>query len=213
MLQGQPAAPGGAGAGGAGAVGEQVAAYQGCLVHGHLASHPQPALLPPSIMPLEREWQAKRRRLLQRNIQIPASYYVARDPSLEEVVREQGSVRRAARQRYFSSQDSSSVAKQQLQQVSSQLVRRSASTSLPRKWSAPLPMPRSSSSSSRRPPVSHRHSLDLGGLELLLALPVPGRRVRPRECDELPDEFRRAGIGVCFKGNLFLCGGFETSKG
>ena len=194
MLQGQQAA--------AGAGGEQVAAYQGCLVHGHLASHPQPALLPPSIMPLEREWQAKRRRLLQRNIQIPASYYVARDPSLEEVVREQGSVRRAARQRYFSSQDSSSVAKQQLQQVSSQLVRRSASTSLPRKWSAPLPMPRSSSSSSsRRPPVSHRHSLDLGGLELLLALPVPGRRVRPRECDELPDEFRRAGIGVCFKGN------------
>ena len=61
--------------------------------------------------------------------------------------------------------------------------------------------------------MSHRHSLDLGGLELLLALPVPGRRVRPRECDELPDEFRRAGIGVCFKGNLLydVRGVFETS--
>ena len=44
-------------------------------------------------MPLEREWQAKRRRLLQRNIQIPASYYVARDPSLEEATRELASCR------------------------------------------------------------------------------------------------------------------------
>ena len=192
MLEGQ------AGGGGGGQQQHQTP-YQGCLVHGHLASHLQPAFIPSS-MPLEREWQAKRRRLLQRNIQIPASYYVTRDPSLEEVAREQGSVRRAARQRYFSSQDSSVVQQQQ----AGHLVRRSASTSLPRKWSAPLPPPRSSSSTSTRPPVSHRHSLDLGGLELLLALPVPGRRVRPRECDELPDEFRRAGIGVCFKGNKLL---------
>ena len=196
MLQGQQAA-------GGGEAGQHAAAYQGCLVHGHLANHRQPTFLQSSIIPLEREWQAKRRRLLQRNIQIPASYYVTRDPSLEEVAREQGSVRRAARQRYFSSQDSNVV---QQQQQGGHLVRRSASTSLPRKWSAPPP--RSSSSISTRPPASHRHSLDLGGLELLLALPVPGRRVRPKECDELPDEFRRAGIGVCFKGNN---GHFESS--
>ena len=177
-----------------GQAGGQQAAYQGCLLHGHLVNHPQQAFFP-SGMPFEREWQAKRRRLLQRNIQIPASYYVARDPSLEEATREQGSVRRAARQRYFSSQDSVVG-----QQQAGHLVRRSASTSLPRKWSGPLPPRSSSSTSSRLPPVSHRHSLDLGGLELLVALPVPGRRVRPRECDELPDEFRRAGIGVCFKG-------------
>ena len=48
------------------------------------------------------------------------------------------------------------------------------------------------------------HSL----LQLLLSLPVPGRRVRPRDCDELPEEFRRAGIGVCFRGNVvgMACG-------
>ena len=29
---------------------------------------------------------------------------------------------------------------------------------------------------------------------------MPRQRVRPRECDEVPDEFRRAGIGLCFGG-------------
>ena len=29
---------------------------------------------------------------------------------------------------------------------------------------------------------------------------MPRQRVRPRECDEVPDEFRRAGIGLCFTG-------------
>ena len=29
---------------------------------------------------------------------------------------------------------------------------------------------------------------------------MPRQRVRPRECDEVPDEFRRAGIGLCFEG-------------
>ena len=194
MLQGGQAAYQAAGGGGG-----QQGAYQGCLVHGHLANQLQPAFLP-STLSLEREWQAKRRQLLQRNIQIPSSYYVARDPSLKEVAREQGSARRALRQHYFSSQDSV-VVHQHLPPAANHLVRRSASTSLPRKWSGPLP-PRASSSTSTRPPASHRHSLDLGGLDLLLALPVPGRRVRPRECDELPDEFKRAGIGVCFKGSV-----------
>ena len=31
---------------------------------------------------------------------------------------------------------------------------------------------------------------------------MPRQRVRPRECDEVPDEFRRAGIGLCFEGKL-----------
>ena len=30
---------------------------------------------------------------------------------------------------------------------------------------------------------------------------TPRQRVKPRECDEVPDEFRRAGIGLCFEGN------------
>ena len=49
------------------------------------------------------------------------------------------------------------------------------------------------------------HSVDLGGLDRNAPgnrwhFVVPGNRVRPRECDERPDEFVRAGIGVCFKG-------------
>jgi hypothetical protein len=62
----------------------------------------------------------------------------------------------------------------------------------------------------RPPPVVIRrpHSVDLGGLgRRPEASPgyswltvVPCNRVRPRDCDELPDEFRRAGIGVCFEG-------------
>jgi hypothetical protein len=33
-------------------------------------------------------------------------------------------------------------------------------------------------------------------------LVIPSQRVRPRVCDEVPDEFRRAGIGLCFEGEL-----------
>jgi len=62
-----------------------------------------------------------------------------------------------------------------------------------------------------RPPpavIRRPHSVDLGGLgRRPEASPghswlkvVPCNRVRPRDCDELPDEFRRAGIGVCFEG-------------
>ena len=168
-------------------------AYQGCLLHGpqppllhgaplpHLQSAPLP-LLPPNHRAMEREWQAKRRRLLQ----APLSFYVSREAGLEEVAREQGRSMRAARQRYFSDHE----------KAVAQPVRRSASTSLPRKWSAPLP-PRAASRG-----ALHRHSVDLGGLDVLAALPVPGGRVRPRDCDELPDEFRRAGIGVCFRGDI-----------
>jgi hypothetical protein len=64
----------------------------------------------------------------------------------------------------------------------------------------------------QRPPppavIRRPHSVDLGGLgRRPEASPghswlkvVPCNRVRPRDCDELPDEFRRAGIGVCFEG-------------
>ncbi len=62
---------------------------------------------------------------------------------------------------------------------------------------------------SRPPAVIRRpHSVDLGGLgrrpeassgHSWLTV-VPCNRIRPRNCDELPDEFRRAGIGVCFEG-------------
>jgi hypothetical protein len=63
----------------------------------------------------------------------------------------------------------------------------------------------------QRPPpavIRRPHSVDLGGLgRRPEASPghswltvVPCNRIRPRDCDELPDEFRRAGIGVCFEG-------------
>ena len=165
-------------------------AYQGCLLHGSPAPLIQGAPLPllhgvplPLLPPTHRamDWQAHRRRVLQ----APSSYYMSRDAGLEEVAREQGRSMRAARHRYFSDQEAAVP----------RPVRRSASTSLPRKWSAPLP-PRAASRG-----ALHRHSVDLGGLDVLTALPVPGGRVRPRDCDELPEEFRRAGIGVCFGGD------------
>ncbi len=31
-------------------------------------------------------------------------------------------------------------------------------------------------------------------------LVIPSQRIKPRICDEVPDEFRRAGIGLCFEG-------------
>lgn len=31
---------------------------------------------------------------------------------------------------------------------------------------------------------------------------MPRQRVKPKECDEVPDEFRRAGIGLCFEGEM-----------
>jgi hypothetical protein len=31
---------------------------------------------------------------------------------------------------------------------------------------------------------------------------VPSGKVRPRNCDEVPEEFRRAGIGLCFGGKI-----------
>jgi hypothetical protein len=31
-------------------------------------------------------------------------------------------------------------------------------------------------------------------------LVIPSQRVRARVCDEVPDEFKRAGIGLCFEG-------------
>ena len=47
------------------------------------------------------------------------------------------------------------------------------------------------------------HSVDLGRLERNRnpwLFVVPCKRNRHKQCDELPDEFRRAGIGVCFEG-------------
>jgi hypothetical protein len=31
-------------------------------------------------------------------------------------------------------------------------------------------------------------------------LVIPSQRLKPKVCDEVPDEFRRAGIGLCFEG-------------
>jgi hypothetical protein len=47
------------------------------------------------------------------------------------------------------------------------------------------------------------HSVDIGGIERKTSAwleVMPSHRVRVRNCDEPPDEFKRAGIGVCFKG-------------
>ena len=47
------------------------------------------------------------------------------------------------------------------------------------------------------------HSVDIGGIEGKTSAwlgVMPSHRVRVRDCDEPPDEFKRAGIGVCFKG-------------
>ena len=33
---------------------------------------------------------------------------------------------------------------------------------------------------------------------------VPSCKIKPRNCDEVPEEFKRAGIGLCFGGEQFL---------
>ena len=57
----------------------------------------------------------------------------------------------------------------------------------------------------RGPRPVRPHSVDMGRLarekSKWLGV-VPCHRVRVRECDEPPEEFKRAGIGVCFKGML-----------
>ena len=59
----------------------------------------------------------------------------------------------------------------------------------------------------RGPRPVRPHSVDMGGLARekgrWLGV-VPCHRVRVRECDEPYEEFRRAGIGICFKGLLFI---------
>ena len=50
------------------------------------------------------------------------------------------------------------------------------------------------------PAVQHRKPMSSAEEEKWLYV-TPRQRVRPRECDEVPDEFRRAGIGLCFEGN------------
>ena len=60
----------------------------------------------------------------------------------------------------------------------------------------------------RGPRPVRPHSVDMGGLARekgrWLGV-VPCHRVRVRECDEPYEEFRRAGIGVCFKGMFIQC--------
>ena len=55
-----------------------------------------------------------------------------------------------------------------------------------------------SSSDNERP-----HSVDMGVKERYpWVYAVPSKKMMPKKCDELPDEFRRAGIGACFKGKV-----------
>ena len=48
------------------------------------------------------------------------------------------------------------------------------------------------------PAVQHRKPMSAEDETWLHVM--PRQRVRPRECDEVPAEFRRAGIGLCFEG-------------
>jgi hypothetical protein len=70
--------------------------------------------------------------------------------------------------------------------------------------------------------IRRPHSVDLGGLARRRPEEavggqhhwlnvVPCKRIRPRDCDELPDEFRRAGIGACFEGS-YKCDPTEFHK-
>ena len=52
------------------------------------------------------------------------------------------------------------------------------------------------------------HSVDMGGLARAKGRwsgVVPCQQVRVRECDEPPEEFKRAGIGFCFQGMAEHC--------
>jgi hypothetical protein len=45
-----------------------------------------------------------------------------------------------------------------------------------------------------------RSDLNLSDSNSTWYLVIPSQRLKPKVCDEVPDEFRRAGIGLCFEG-------------
>lgn len=77
---------------------------------------------------------------------------------------------------------------------------------------APLPPPRSSITRAQSNQIIREsHTMNASGLKLKASSEinvnenyylkvVPGYKVRPRDCDEVPEEFKRAGIGLCFGG-------------
>ena len=48
---------------------------------------------------------------------------------------------------------------------------------------------------------SDKNRSDSNLTELSWLYVTPAQRLRPRDCDEVPEEFVRAGIGLCFEGN------------
>ena len=51
--------------------------------------------------------------------------------------------------------------------------------------------------------LSSRHRNSSCDSEFWLRV-VPSYKVKPRDCDEVPEEFKRAGIGLCFGGEIFM---------
>ena len=49
-----------------------------------------------------------------------------------------------------------------------------------------------------------RSDLNLSDSNSTWYLVIPSQRLKPKVCDEVPDEFRRAGIGLCFEGKTNL---------
>ena len=175
----------------------------------------------------KREYQYA--QMMKKNIKIPANYYMSTDP---RKLPQSATDYNVANKRRPSNQDTRRSFFQGLntppqtdtfEHHPAKPVRRSASTYVARNCdkisgnssptksclkesrSRTIRPSHSSSGSDHLSLVRRPHSVDLGGLDrdrYPWVYAVPSKRVRPRDCDELPDEFRRAGIGVCFKGNL-----------
>ena len=154
--------------------------------------------------------------MMKKNIQIPSNYYISEDQR-QLLLNDHDRVNR----RRLSNQEKRRIFFRDLNTPSDRPIKRSQSTYIPRnsdhklcessqkktclKGERSRSMRKShSSSDSESVTLGKRlHSVDLGVKERYPWLyAVPGKKVMPKKCDKISDEFRRAGIGACFKGKV-----------
>ena len=154
-------------------------------------------------------------QLIRKNMQIPANFYLSTDPRKllqndYNIIKRKWS-NQEQRKQFFRDLSSPRTPQTRVEWVANAAyvpcekseflndfynVRHRSKVGRSRSTIRPNTRTRESVSPVRRP-----HSVDLGIRELYpWVYVVPSKRVTPKDCDELPDEFRRAGIGACFKG-------------
>ena len=153
--------------------------------------------------------------IVRKNMTIPANYYITTNPrDLPPImVTKRRLIYKEKRRQFFQELHSSCPQEKNIKHNLQASMRpsRPASISckkLPMFDSNSKMMPKEPRSRSATPskngsnPVERRaHSVDLGVKERYpWVYAVPSEKLVPKNCDEVPEEFRRAGIGACLQG-------------